>query len=60
MLGFYKGGKTFNGKVRINYSLNQISAGFVEDVDNSKCMFIDYKGKYIKSLVINGDLVDLK
>ena len=60
VLGLLKGGKTFNGKVRINYSLNQVSGGFVEGGDNSKCMFIDYKGKYIKSLAINGAQVDLK
>ena len=60
MLGLLKGGKTFNGKVRIHYTLNLVSAGFIEGGDNSKCMFIDYKGKYLKSFVINGAQVDLK
>ena len=54
-IGLVKGGQTFHGKVTIDYTLSQKApSDFVEGGDNSKCLFIDYKGKLIKSLTING------
>jgi len=53
-LGFVKGGETFCGKVTIDYNLSKKTEDFVEGGDNSECLFIDYKGKLIKSLTVNG------
>lgn len=51
VLGLVKGGKTFNGKVLINYGLTKVSPSFDPNSDdNSKSFFIDFKGKFIKSL----------
>jgi len=56
-LGLVKGGETFNGKVTIDWMQTSKAADFVDDGDNSKCLFIDYKGKTIQSLTINGTQV---
>lgn len=56
-LGFVKGGETFHGKVTIDYNLSKKTGDFVVDGDNSECLFIDYKGKMIKSLTINGKAI---
>ena len=53
-LGLIKGGTTFNGKVTIDYTLSKKSPAYAEGSDNSNCLFIDYKGKFIKSITING------
>ena len=56
-LGLVKGGQTFHGKVTIDWSQSRVAPDFVDDGDNKDCLFIDYKGKFIKSLVINGTTV---
>jgi len=56
-LGFVKGGETFHGKVTIDYNLSRKTGDYVVDGDNSECLFIDYKGKVIKSLTINGKTI---
>ena len=53
-LGFVKGGETFHGKVTIDYNLSKKTGDFVVDGDNTECLFIDFKGKMIKSLTVNG------
>ena len=45
-LGLLKGGETFNGRILIDFDISKIQDDdFVEGGDNSKCLFIDYKGK---------------
>ena len=56
-LGLIKGGTTFNGKVTIDYTLSKKSPAYAEGSDNSNCLFIDYKGKLIKSITINGKVI---
>ena len=56
-LGLVKGGKTFNGKVQIDFKLAKISPDYQEEGDNTSCLFIDYKGKKVKSLSVNGKTV---
>ena len=56
-LGLIKGGTTFHGKVSIDYNLSKKSPAFVAGGDNSNCLFIDYKGKLIKSITINGKAI---
>ena len=54
-LGLVKGGDTFHGKVTIDFTLaNKAPSDYFANGDNSKCLFIDYKGKCIKSLTVNG------
>ena len=54
-LGLLKGGKTYNGRILIEFSLSEIQdRDFAEGQDNSSCLFIDYKGKLIRGLEING------
>ena len=55
-LGLVKGGQTFHGKVTIDYTLLKIGEAFNAEAgaDNSKCFFIDYKGKTLRSIVVNG------
>lgn len=58
ILGLPKGGKTFNGKITIDYTLNKVSPAYVEGGENnSMCFFIDYKGKQIRSITVNGSLL---
>lgn len=55
IMGLVKGGGTFNGKVTIDYTLKKVSPAYVEGGDNnSMCFFIDYKGKQIRSITVNG------
>lgn len=56
-LGLVKGGETFSGKVTIDWSQLNVAPDFVDGGDNKECLFIDYKGKYIKSIVVNGTKV---
>jgi len=56
-LGLAKGGETFHGKVTIDWMQSRKTPDFVEGDDNSNCLFIDYKGKTIHSLIINGKKV---
>ena len=53
-LGLIKGGETFHGKVHIDYTLLKKGNPYVADGDNSSCLFIDYKGKLIRSITVNG------
>jgi len=53
-LGLLKGGESFTGKVTIEFSLRQKGTVYVADGDNSKCVFLDFKGKLISSIVVNG------
>jgi hypothetical protein len=54
-LGLLKGGKTFNGKIKIEFKLSAIQERDFEDgQDNSQCLFIDYKGNLIRHIVVNG------
>lgn len=45
---------SFNGRVTIDFSLKKKAADFVLDGGSQNCLFIDYKGKLIRSLTING------
>lgn len=53
ILGLVKGGKTYHGKITIDYKLNAVAPAYVPDGDNTKCLFIDYKGKEIRSITVN-------
>ena len=53
-LGLVKGGTTYHGKITIDYVLNSVSPAYAPGQDNSKCLFIDYKGKEIGSIIVNG------
>jgi len=58
-LGLLKGGKTFNGRSLIEFNLANVqSKDYEEGADNSECLFIDFKGKLIRSLQVNGRTVD--
>lgn len=52
-MGLVKGGGTFHGKVQIEFWLSEKSPDYQKDADNSKCLFIDYKGKNVKSITVN-------
>ena len=52
-----KGGKTFHGRVQFNFNLAKICPDFVEGGNNDECLFIDYWGKRVKSLEVNGTSV---
>ena len=56
-LGLIKGGTTFHGKVTIDYTLSKKSPAYVKGQDNTNALFIDYKGKLIKSITINGKVI---
>ena len=49
-----KGGQSFNGRVSIDFSLKTKTPNYDPETDNKNCLFIDYKGKLIRSLTING------
>ena len=53
-MGLIKGGQTFHGKVQIDYNQKHVTNDYMKDGDNTSCLFIDYKGKLVKSLEING------
>ena len=52
-MGLIKGGKTFHGKVQIEFDLAKSCPNYTEGGDNSRCLFIDYKGKMITKLNFN-------
>ena len=54
VLGLLKGGQTFNGKVTIDYTLSKVAPAYVPNGDNKECLFIDFKGKLIRSIIVNG------
>ena len=56
-LGLIKGGKTFHGKVQIDFKLKKVTPDYVENGENDSCLFIDYKGKMVKSLEVNGAMI---
>jgi len=62
-LAMVKGGETFQGLVRINFNLKEKSAyDFIEGEDKKDNqgvapLFIDYKGKLVKSLKVNGKTI---
>lgn len=57
VMGLVKGGESFHGKVTISYKQKKVSPEYNPDGDNSDCLFIDYKGKVIKSITVNGSKV---
>ena len=57
ILGLVKGGGTYHGKITIDYNLNKVSKAYSPEGDNTECLFIDYKGKEIRSLLVNGQLI---
>lgn len=54
ILGLVKGGQTYHGKITIEYTLNKVAPAYVANGDNSKCLFLDYKGKSMRSICVNG------
>ena len=54
VMGLVKGGGTYHGKVTIDYKLSKVSRAYEKDGDNTECLFIDYKGKHISSISVNG------
>ena len=57
VMGLVKGGGTFHGKVTIDYKLSKVSQAYQVDGDNTTCLFIDYKGKHIRSISVNGQAI---
>jgi hypothetical protein len=56
-VGLPKGGKTLHGRVQILFTLAKKCKDFVEGEKNDECLFIDYWGKRVKSLTVNGTFV---
>ena len=52
-----KGGKTFHGRVQIDFTLAKKCPDFKEGANNDACLFIDYWGKRVKALQVNGRFV---
>ena len=59
-LGLRKRGKTFHGRICVEFDLSQKAAADFDPSkeDNSGALFIDYKGKYIHKLVVNNQAIE--
>ena len=53
-----RGGETFHGLSKINFTLSAQSIKDIEKNDHKDIVFVDYRGEKVFSLVINGKKVE--